>query len=100
MSGCGRGRAVGHRPVAFFGQHRNLGAPLALSGATRSPAMLTTTPRIKFVDEPTPMGDVPLAPAAATGRSEAELARAMAERLPQRRAQPPFMHTLAGTLSA
>ena len=64
--------------------------------------MPTTTPRIKFVDEPTPMGDVPLAPAAATGRSEAELARAMAERLyaaaPRARTEPTFMQALATLL--
>ena len=43
--------------------------------------MPTSTPRIKFVDDPSPLGDMPLAPAAATGRSEAELARAMVGRL-------------------
>jgi len=65
--------------------------------------MSTTTPRIKFVDEPSPMGDVPLAPAAATGRSEAELARAMAERLfaaTPLRAEPTFTHAMFGTLAA
>jgi len=65
--------------------------------------MSTTTPRIKFVDEPTPLGDVPLAPAAATGRSEAELARAMAERLyaaTPPRAEPTLIHAMLGTLAA
>ena len=37
--------------------------------------------RVRVIDEPVPFGDVPLAPPAATGRSEAELARAMAARL-------------------
>ena len=34
--------------------------------------------RVQVIDEVMPFGDVPLAPAAATGRSEAELARAIA----------------------
>lgn len=34
--------------------------------------------RIQVIEEASPFGDVPLAPAAATGRSEAELARAIA----------------------
>ncbi len=41
--------------------------------------MLHASPRVRLVSEPVPVGDVSLAPAAATGRSEAELARAMAE---------------------
>jgi hypothetical protein len=43
--------------------------------------MLWTSTRVKVIEEPAPFGDVPLAPAAATGRSEAELARAMADEL-------------------
>jgi hypothetical protein len=43
--------------------------------------MQWTSPRVRVIDEPVPFGDVPLAPPAATGRSEAELARAMADRL-------------------
>jgi len=43
--------------------------------------MLWTSSHVKVIDEPVPFGDVALAPAAATGRSEAELARAMADRL-------------------
>jgi hypothetical protein len=39
------------------------------------------TAKVKILDEPPPFGDVALAPSEATGRSEAELARAMAERL-------------------
>jgi hypothetical protein len=42
--------------------------------------MLSPAPRVKLVDDPLPVGDMPLAPLAATGRSEAELAQAMAER--------------------
>ena len=34
--------------------------------------------RVQVIEEIAPFGDVPLAPAAATGRSEAELARAIA----------------------
>ncbi|MBV8755542.1 MAG: hypothetical protein JO328_22020 [Hyphomicrobiales bacterium] len=34
--------------------------------------------RVQVIEEPSPFGDVPLAPSAATGRSEAELARAIA----------------------
>ena len=33
--------------------------------------------RVKVIEEPMPFGDVPLAPRDATGRSEAELARAI-----------------------
>ena len=33
--------------------------------------------RVKMIEEVTPFGDVALAPSAATGRSEAELARAI-----------------------
>jgi hypothetical protein len=43
--------------------------------------MAWTSARVWVIEEPTPFGDVPLAPSAATGRSEAELAHAMAERL-------------------
>jgi hypothetical protein len=43
--------------------------------------MLSATPHVKMIRDPVAFGDVPLAPAAATGRSEAELAQAMAERL-------------------
>ena len=64
--------------------------------------MPTSTPRIKFVDEPTPMGDMPLAPAAATGRSEAELARARVGRLyaaaRRSRAKPSGFGALAALL--
>jgi hypothetical protein len=35
--------------------------------------------RVQVIEEPVPFGDVALAPAHATGRSEAELARAIAE---------------------
>ncbi len=34
--------------------------------------------RVQVIEEVMPFGDVPLAPSAATGRSEAELARAIA----------------------
>jgi hypothetical protein len=34
--------------------------------------------RVQVIEEVSPFGDVPLAPASATGRSEAELARAIA----------------------
>jgi hypothetical protein len=34
--------------------------------------------RVQVIEEPSPFGDVPLAPSAATGRSEAELARVIA----------------------
>ena len=37
--------------------------------------------QIRIIDEPAPLGDVPLAPLGLTGRSEAELARAMVEHL-------------------
>jgi hypothetical protein len=43
--------------------------------------MLWTSPQVKVVDEPVPFGDVALAPPTATGRSEAELAGAVADRL-------------------
>ena len=39
------------------------------------------TAAIRRISDPQPFGDVTLAPAAATGRSEAELARSMAEAL-------------------
>ena len=40
---------------------------------------MTVAPvRVQVIEEAMPFGDVPLAPAAATGRSEAELARAIA----------------------
>jgi hypothetical protein len=42
--------------------------------------MLWTSSHVKVIDEPVPFG-VALAPPVATGRSEAELARAMAEQL-------------------
>ena len=35
--------------------------------------------RVRVIEEPLPFGDVPLAPLAATGRSEAELARAIVQ---------------------
>ena len=35
--------------------------------------------RVKVIEEPMPFGDVSLAPAGATGRSEAELAQAIAD---------------------
>jgi len=40
--------------------------------------MAIASARVKVIEEPMPFGDVPLAPSAATGRSEAELARAIA----------------------
>ena len=43
--------------------------------------MRAPSPQIKLVDEPAPFGDVALGPSALTGRSEAELARAMAAHL-------------------
>jgi hypothetical protein len=43
--------------------------------------MQWTSSRVRVIDEPVPFGDMSLAPPAATGRSEAELARAMADRL-------------------
>ena len=39
--------------------------------------------QVRVVEEPMPFGDVPLAPSVATGRSEAELARAIVQGLPQ-----------------
>jgi hypothetical protein len=44
--------------------------------------------RMKVIEEPMPFGDVPLAPRDATGRSEAELARAIAEGLRESATQP------------
>ena len=44
--------------------------------------MAVASARVQVIEEPAPLGDVPLAPSEATGRSEAELARALAERLP------------------
>ena len=41
--------------------------------------MAAASARVQVIEEPMPLGDVPLAPSAATGRSEAELARALAE---------------------
>ena len=41
--------------------------------------MRAPSPQIKLINEPAPFGDMPLAPLALSGRSEAELARAMAE---------------------
>jgi hypothetical protein len=59
--------------------------------------------RVKVIEEVTPFGDVALAPPAATGRSEAELARAIAEGLREstrqsreRDALPPLAARLAG----
>jgi hypothetical protein len=43
--------------------------------------MAMTSTRVKMIEEPIPFGDVPLAPSEATGRSEAELAGAMAHLL-------------------
>jgi hypothetical protein len=43
--------------------------------------MASASAQVQIIEEPAPFGDVPLAPSDATGRSEAELARAMAERL-------------------
>jgi hypothetical protein len=41
--------------------------------------MAFASAQVRIVEEPVPFGDVSLAPSQATGRSEAELARAMAE---------------------
>jgi len=41
--------------------------------------MAVAPARVQVIEEPLPLGDVPLAPPAATGRSEAELARAIAQ---------------------
>ena len=41
--------------------------------------MAVAPARVQVIEEPMPLGDVPLAPSAATGRSEAELARAIVE---------------------
>jgi hypothetical protein len=43
--------------------------------------MALSSARVQVIEEPIPFGGVPLAPSDATGRSEAELARAMARRL-------------------
>ena len=43
--------------------------------------MRAPSPQIQLVDEPAQFGDVALAPLGLTGRSEAELARAMAAHL-------------------
>ncbi|HEV2957948.1 MAG TPA: hypothetical protein VGX95_17675 [Xanthobacteraceae bacterium] len=43
--------------------------------------MAVASARVKMIEEVAPFGDVPLAPSAATGRSEAELARAIADGL-------------------
>jgi len=43
--------------------------------------MAFASAQVRVIEEPVPFGDMPLAPSQATGRSEAELARAMAERL-------------------
>jgi hypothetical protein len=43
--------------------------------------MAFASAQVRVVEEPVPFGDVSLAPSQATGRSEAELARAMAQRL-------------------
>jgi hypothetical protein len=40
--------------------------------------MAVASARVQVIEEPMPLGDVPLAPSAATGRSEAELAGAIA----------------------
>jgi len=53
-------------------------APAVLRAALRRQSMLHASPRVRLVSEPVPVGDVSLAPAAATGRSEAELAQAAA----------------------
>ena len=44
--------------------------------------------RVQVIEEPVPFGDVALAPAHATGRSEAELARAIAEVAVESAAEP------------
>jgi hypothetical protein len=59
--------------------------------------MAVASARVQVIEEPMPLGDVPLAPSAATGRSEAELARALAE---QPAATPPRDGSLAGSLGA
>jgi len=43
--------------------------------------MTLSSARVQVIEEPAPFGDVPLAPSEATGRSEAELASAMAHLL-------------------
>jgi hypothetical protein len=43
--------------------------------------MAFASAQVRVIEEPVPFGDVSLAPSQATGRSEAGLARAMAERL-------------------
>jgi hypothetical protein len=62
--------------------------------------MVVAPVRVRVIEEVAPFGDVPLAPAAATGRSEAELARAIVEAIvkapqPAERA-PPLAARLAG----
>ena len=52
--------------------------------------------RVKVIEEPLPFGDMPLAPAGATGRSEAELAQAIVE-IPLEDAPRPADHAPALT---
>ena len=52
--------------------------------------------QVKMIDEVAPFGDVPLAPADATGRSEAELARAIVGLLRASDALPPLRARLTG----
>jgi hypothetical protein len=46
---------------------------------SRRPPMAVAPVRVRVIEEIAPFGDMPLAPAYATGRSEAELAREIAE---------------------
>jgi hypothetical protein len=64
-----------------FADARNFTSFLALlpvDEVFREIAMAVAPVQVQVVEEVTPFGDVPLAPSAATGRSEAELARAIA----------------------
>jgi hypothetical protein len=65
--------------------------------------MVVAPVRVRVIEEVAPFGDVPLAPAAATGRSEAELARAIVEAMaeaPQSAEHAPLLAArLAGALT-
>ena len=57
--------------------------------------------RVRVIEEMAPFGDMPLAPAAATGRSEAELARAITgplESAPRASDAPPPLLSGVGAL--
>jgi hypothetical protein len=55
---------------------------------SRRPLMAVAPVRVRVIEEIAPFGDMPLAPAYATGRSEAELAREIAEVAVESAAEP------------